>query len=55
MSDDNLFVPYHVQGAVGDIRDSLRIIQERFENDGIHYTVRGKMEQIKKVKDKYGL
>ncbi|APJ05194.1 GTPase HflX [Silvanigrella aquatica] len=55
MSDDNLFVPYHVQGAVGDIRESLRIIQERFENDGVHYTVRGKTEQIKKVKDKYGL
>ena len=55
MSDENVFVPYHVQGAVGDIRESLRIINERYENDGIYFIVRGKKENIKKVKERHGL
>jgi GTPase len=55
MSDESVLVPYHVQGAVGDLRESLRIIDERYENDGIHFVVRGKKENIKKVRDRHGL
>ncbi len=55
MSDESVFVPYNVQGAVGDIRESLRIINERYENDGIYFIVRGRKEDIKKIKERHGL
>jgi GTPase len=55
MSDESVFVPYHMKGAVGDIRESLRIINERYENDGIYFIVRGKKENIKKLKERHSL
>ncbi len=55
MSDENVFVPYHIKGAIGDIRETLRIINERYENDGIYFVVRGKIENIKKIKERHSL
>lgn len=55
MSDESIFIPYHVQGIVGNIRESLRIISEKYENDGIYLVVRGKIENIKKIRERYGL
>ncbi len=55
MSDDKLFISYQTQGAIGDIRENLRVIEEKYENDGIYITVRGKKEVIKKLKERYQL
>jgi len=55
MSDDKLFISYQTQGAIGDIRENLRVIEEKYENDGIYITVRGKKEIIKKLKERYQL
>jgi GTP-binding protein HflX len=55
MSDDKLFISYQTQGAIGDIRENLRVIEEKHENDGIYITVRGKKEVIKKLKERYQL
>ena len=55
MFDENLFIPYQIQGAIGEIRENLRVIAEKYENEGIYITVRGKKEVIKKLKDRYQL
>ena len=55
MLDDKLFISYQTQGAIGDIRENLRVIEEKYENDGIYITVRGKKEVIKKLKERYQL
>ncbi|RDB37226.1 GTPase HflX [Spirobacillus cienkowskii] len=55
MVDEKLFIPYSIQGVIGHIRETLRVIHEQYDNSGLVCTVRGKLENIKKVRKRYGI
>lgn len=55
MMDESVFVPYQIQGVVGEIREKFRVIHERYENDGIHFLLRGKKEFFERLKERYQL
>jgi GTP-binding protein HflX len=45
-----LFVSYAKQSLVGPIREQVRIVDERWDNDGLHVRVRGAEAAIAKLK-----
>jgi GTP-binding protein HflX len=53
MIDDELFAPYNVKGIVGDIRASVRVLKEDYEESGVRFAVRGKAEDIERIKKAY--
>lgn len=55
MTDEKIFIPYHVQNVLGDIRKNFRIVEEIYENEGINFVIRGKKENIKKIKERLDL
>jgi GTP-binding protein HflX len=55
MVDEKLFIPYSIEGVIGHIRETLRVIHEQYDNSGLVFTVRGKLENIKKVRKRYGI
>jgi GTPase len=40
LSEANLVVPYDRASLVGEIRDQTSVLEERYEDDGIHYHLR---------------
>ena len=44
-----LFVPYAKQSLLGLIRETLRIVEEKWDNDGLHVRVRGTKAAIAKL------
>ncbi|BBH54253.1 GTPase HflX [Fluviispira sanaruensis] len=55
MLEADLFVPYNVQGVIGEIRSLFRVLVEKYENEGINYKIRGKRETIEKLKKLHNL
>lgn len=55
MVDENLLIPYHVQGAVGEVRSKLRVLSETYNDQGVVFSVRGEPELLERIKSKYGL
>ena len=47
--ETELFVSYTQQSLVGPIRESVRILEERWENDGLHVRVRGSKVALAKL------
>lgn len=50
MIDEELFVPYTQQGAVGEIRRSMRVISEAFDGAGVRFQVRASEEVLARFK-----
>lgn len=50
MIEDEIFVPYTVQKAIGTIRSSLRVLSDRYDETGTYLKVRGDKDQIEKIK-----
>lgn len=51
MVDEDLFIPYTVQGVIGEIRSKLRVLSESYNENGVTLRVRSPekiLEQIKK-------
>jgi GTP-binding protein HflX len=55
MVDQNILIPYDVTGAIGEIRAKLRVLSENYDERGLTLNVRGRAEDIKKIKSRFGL
>jgi GTP-binding protein HflX len=55
MIDQDLFVPYTVPGAIGEIRAKMRVLSENYDGQGSTLRVRSFTEQIEKIKRKYSI
>ncbi len=55
MIEEELLVPYSVQGIVGEIRSSMRVLSENYNEDGAIYKVRAPTSVIQKIKQKFNL
>ncbi|MEZ4815566.1 MAG: GTPase HflX [Bdellovibrionota bacterium] len=53
MVDEEIFAPYVVKGIVGEIRANTRVLKEEFEEAGVRYFVRGRSEDIERIKKTY--
>jgi GTPase len=55
MVDEDLFIPYTRKGAIGEIRDKMRVLSESYNENGVILKVRGKPETLELVKKKNNL
>ncbi|WP_415062142.1 GTPase HflX [Bdellovibrio sp.] len=55
MVDQDLFIPYDVQGAIGEIRGKIRVLGESYDNRGVTLKVRAHMEDIARIRTRYGI
>jgi GTP-binding protein HflX len=53
MVEEELFVPYMVKGAIGDIRSHTRVLSESYTENGLQLTVRGPQIEIARIIKKY--
>jgi GTP-binding protein HflX len=49
MTKENIFVPYQVQGVVGEIRASMRVISESYSGEGTTFTVMCTEQDLKRI------
>ena len=52
MIDEDLFIPYLVQGVIGDIRAKLRVLSENYSELGVTLKVRANKDSIAAIKAK---
>lgn len=55
MIDETLFIPYTVQGVIGEIRGKMRVLSESYDEKGVSLTVRATEESLAQLKKKYKL
>lgn len=55
MVDQDILVPYTVQGAVGEIRSKMRVLSESYNSEGVVFRVRSTAELLQKIRDKFSL
>lgn len=55
MVDEDLLVPYNVNGAVGEIRAKMRVLSESYDGQGVTLKVRAKPETLAKIKGRFGI
>lgn len=53
MVEETLFVDYKTQGAIGDIRSRMRVIDESFDEKGTHLKVRASKEELDRFHSKF--
>jgi GTP-binding protein HflX len=53
--EEDLFIPYDVQGAVGDIRTRLKVLSEDYDHRGLKLRVLGKKDEIQRLRGKHGI
>lgn len=52
MVDEDLLIPYTVQGVIGDIRSKMRVLEESYNEVGVILKVRSSPENLAAVKKK---
>ncbi|MBC7466635.1 MAG: GTPase HflX [Bdellovibrio sp.] len=52
MVDEDIFIPYLVQGIIGDVRAKMRVLSEAYNELGVTLKVRAPKENIENVKKK---
>jgi GTP-binding protein HflX len=52
MIDEDLFIPYTVQGVIGDIRAKMRVLSESYNELGVTLKVRSSEENLSQIKKK---
>ena len=52
MVDEDLFIPYLVQGVIGDVRAKMRVLSETYNELGVILKVRASAEALEHVKKK---
>lgn len=55
MTDTEIFVPYSVQGAIGEIRREMRVLEESFQADGVELKVRARPESLARFRRRFQL
>ncbi len=52
MIDEDLFIPYTVQGVIGDIRSKMRVLSESYNELGVTLKVRSTEENLAQIRKK---
>lgn len=52
MVDEDLFIPYLVQGVIGEIRSKMRVLGENYNELGVTMKVRSSQEALDQIKKK---
>jgi len=52
MLDEDLFIPYTVQGVVGEVRSKMRVLKETYNETGVTLSVRSSEELLSQIKKK---
>jgi len=55
MQEAQLVVPYQVQGAIGEIRRVMRVIEETYDERGVTLSVRARAEDLLRVRERFKL
>jgi len=55
MVEEEIFAPYSLEGIIGEIRGSMRVVAERHGEEGTHFTVRARAADVEKLKKKFGV
>jgi len=55
MSEEELFVPYGLRGAIGEIRSRVRVVDESYESEGVQLRLRGTAASFARLRAKYDL
>ncbi len=55
MIETELFVPYQVQGAIGEIRSRMRVLDESYDGDGVKLSVRTTEAELARVKARFSI
>jgi GTPase len=53
MVDEDLFIPYDVQGAIGEIRAKMRVLGESYDGQGVTLKIRSRPETLEKIKSRF--
>jgi GTP-binding protein HflX len=55
MTETTLTVPYTVQGAIGEIRRVMRVLDEQYTESGVTLKVRAPNEDLVRVRERFGI
>ncbi len=55
MQEARLVVPYQVQGAIGEIRRVMRVLEETYDERGVTLSVRAREEDLARVRERFKL
>lgn len=55
MVDADVFIPYDVQGAIGEIRAKMRVLSESYDEKGVVLKVRATDEDLERLRSRFGL
>ncbi|WII71483.1 GTPase HflX [Bdellovibrio sp. 22V] len=55
MIDQDIFIPYDIQGVIGEIRGKMRVLAESYDEKGVTLKVRGHADAIERIKNRFGL
>jgi GTP-binding protein HflX len=50
MIDEEVFIPYTTQGAIGALRAKMRVLGERHAEEGTYFAVRARRETLAKLR-----
>lgn len=53
MVDEDLFIPYTAQGAIGEIRAKMRVLSESYNENGVTLKVKSSPEDLAKLRKKF--
>lgn len=52
MTDEDIFIPYTVQGVIGEIRSKIRVLSESYNENGVTLRVRSSAKTLEQIKKK---
>lgn len=55
LMEEDLTIPYTVQGAIGEIRAVMKVLSESYDEKGVTLKVLARKDQIERVKARFGL
>jgi GTP-binding protein HflX len=55
MVDEDVFIPYNVEGAIGEIRSQMRVLEESYEAGGVRLKLRARSADIARIRARHGL
>ena len=55
MVDEDLFIPYTVQGVIGEVRSRMRVLGESYDEKGVKLQIRANPEDIARLKARFQL
>ena len=55
MIDEEIFIKHGTEKIMGEIRNTMRVLKENYENDGVHLRVRSNTETLNRLKKRFGL